>query len=75
MIKCSQNSCIFTKQKNGIIRIQFANIIKLIILLITAEELKNVAMQFAAAHQTDNDPLPLGIFKQNGRFDPDLIVL
>ncbi len=46
-----------------------------IILLITAEELKNVAMQFAAAHQADNDPLPLGIFKQNGRFDPDLIVL
>ena len=44
-----------------------------IILLITAQELKDLAEKFKSAHQNDSDTLPLGVFKQNGRFDPELI--
>ncbi|MGI6265198.1 MAG: hypothetical protein ACOYJY_07030, partial [Acutalibacteraceae bacterium] len=44
-----------------------------IILLITAEELKTLAETWAKNHADDTEPLPLGIFKQNGRFNADLI--
>ncbi|MBR2782932.1 MAG: hypothetical protein IKD93_01885 [Firmicutes bacterium] len=46
-----------------------------IILLITAEELKNLADLWLNTHKSDSDPLPLGIFKQNGRFNPDLLTI
>lgn len=46
-----------------------------IILLITAGELKELAQQWAKNHTTDKEPLPLGVFKQNGRFNPDLVLL
>lgn len=45
-----------------------------IILLITAEELKKLAETWQKQHKNDNEVLPLGIFKQNGRFNPDLVV-
>lgn len=46
-----------------------------IILLITAGELKELAQQWAKNHTTDKEPLPLGVFKQNGRFNTDLVLL
>lgn len=46
-----------------------------IILLITASELKALAENWAKSHTTDKEPLPLGIFKQNGRFNPELAIL
>lgn len=46
-----------------------------IILLITAKELKELAEKWAKEHATDSEPLPLGVFKQNGRFNPDLVLL
>ena len=45
-----------------------------IILLITAQELKNLADSWMKAHSTDVEPLPLGIFKQNGRFNSELVL-
>lgn len=45
-----------------------------IILLITAKELKLLAEKWQKIHSDDNEVLPLGIFKQNGRFNPDLVV-
>ncbi len=45
-----------------------------LILLITAAELKELATKFWAAHKNDSEALPLGIFKQSGRFNPDLVV-
>lgn len=44
-----------------------------IILLITAQELKDLADKFATIHKDDSSSLPLGVFKQNGRFIPDLV--
>ena len=44
-----------------------------LILLITAEELKTLAEKWSKRHATDAEVLPLGIFKQNGRFNSDLI--
>lgn len=44
-----------------------------IILLITAEELKDLADKWQNVHGSDAEPLPLGIFKQNGRFNPELL--
>ena len=44
-----------------------------LILLITAEEIKNLALKWQNNHKNDNESLPLGIFKQNGRFNPILI--
>lgn len=44
-----------------------------IIVLITAAELKALAEKFSSIHQKDNESLPLGVFKQNGRFDKDLV--
>ena len=46
-----------------------------IILLITAGELKELALQWAKMHTADKEPLPLGVFKQNGRFNPELVLL
>lgn len=46
-----------------------------IILLITAQELKDLAEKWKKTHSDDSEPLPLGIFKQNGRFNPDLVLL
>lgn len=46
-----------------------------IILLITAHELKTLAETWSKAHSEDADALPLGVFKQNGRFNPDLVML
>ena len=46
-----------------------------IILLITAEELKTLAENWQKQHKDDSEVLPLGVFKQNGRFNPDLVVL
>ncbi len=46
-----------------------------IILLITADELKALAEKWLKLHKEDSEILPLGVFKQNGRFDPDLIDL
>lgn len=46
-----------------------------IILLITATELKALAENWSKAHATDKEPLPLGVFKQNGRFNLELAVL
>ena len=46
-----------------------------IILLITASELKALAENWVKSHATDTEPLPLGVFKQNGRFNPDLVLL
>ncbi|MDD6145455.1 MAG: hypothetical protein PUB43_00195 [Oscillospiraceae bacterium] len=46
-----------------------------IILLITADELKSLAQNWQQLHGEDGCVLPLGIFKQNGRFNPDLVVL
>ena len=44
-----------------------------IILLITANELKSLADKWISIHGKDSEMLPLGIFKQNGRFNPDLL--
>lgn len=46
-----------------------------IILLITASELKALAENWARDHASDTEPLPLGVFKQNGRFNPDLVLI
>ena len=46
-----------------------------IIVLVTAEELKLLAEKFISQRKNDSDPLPLGVFKQNGRFDLDLVSL
>lgn len=46
-----------------------------IILLITAKELKNLAELWHKNHTDDAEPLPLGVFKQNGRFNPNLVQL
>lgn len=46
-----------------------------IILLITATELKMLAEKWSKSHATDAEPLPLGVFKQNGRFNPELAIL
>lgn len=46
-----------------------------IILLITATELKELAQKWEKLHTNDAEPLPLGVFKQNGRFNPDLVLL
>ena len=46
-----------------------------IILLITAQELKSLATTWEKAHKNDAEVLPLGVFKQNGRFNPDLVML
>lgn len=46
-----------------------------IILLITANELKELATKWLKIHGNDNEALPLGVFKQNGRFNPDLIAI
>lgn len=44
-----------------------------IILLITASELKALAEKWHQNHMNDTELLPLGIFKQNGRFNMDLV--
>lgn len=44
-----------------------------IILLITAQELKDLAELWRKNHSDDTEPLPLGVFKQNGRFNPNLV--
>ena len=46
-----------------------------IVLLITAQELKNLADMWIKNHEHDAEPLPLGVFKQNGRFNPDLVLI
>jgi len=46
-----------------------------IIVLITAKELKDLADMWLKTHPSDVEPLPLGVFKQNGRFNPDLVLL
>lgn len=46
-----------------------------IILLITATELKQLAEKWQQIHQNDSEPLPLGIFKQNGRFNSELVII
>lgn len=46
-----------------------------LILLITAEELKKLAEEFNSKHNSDDEALPLGVFRQNGRFNPELICL
>lgn len=46
-----------------------------IILLITAKELKDLADQWLKIHENDDVALPLGVFKQNGRFNPELLSL
>lgn len=46
-----------------------------IILLITAQELKVLAEEWQKAHGNDTEALPLGVFKQNGRFNPELIMI
>ena len=45
-----------------------------LILLITANELKSLAEKWAQNNKGD-EPFPLGYFKQNGRFNNDLISL
>ena len=37
--------------------------------------LKALAEKWAKAHASDSEPLPLGVFKQNGRYNPELAVL
>ncbi|MDD3397200.1 MAG: hypothetical protein PHR96_01495 [Clostridia bacterium] len=45
------------------------------ILLITAKELKNLALRWQQKHKNDEISFPLGYFKQNGRFeDKDIII-
>lgn len=44
-----------------------------LILLITANELKTLAENWATKHEKDDEAFPLGYFKQNGRFNADLI--
>ena len=46
-----------------------------IVLLITAQELKNLADMWVKNHEHDAEPLPLGVFKQNGRFNSDLVLI
>ena len=46
-----------------------------LILLITAEELKTLAEQWSIKHKDDEVSFPLGYFKQNGRFNSDLVSL
>lgn len=46
-----------------------------IILLITAQEFKDLADNWLKLHSNDGEVLPLGVFKQNGRFNPDLLSL
>ena len=45
------------------------------ILLITANELKELAEQWHKKHPDPNESFNLGYFKQNGRFDKSLIIL
>lgn len=54
---------------------KYAMINDTIILLITAEELKNLADQWAKLHGNDDEAFPLGLFRQNGRFNPELLSL
>ena len=44
-----------------------------IILLITAKELKDLAEKWLHIHGNDDEVFPLGLFKQNGRFNPELL--
>lgn len=44
-----------------------------LILLITASELKQLAQMWSAKHVNDEEPLPLGYFRQNGRFNIDMV--
>lgn len=44
-----------------------------LILLITADELKELADDWLKKHKTDEESFPLGYFKQNGRFDRKLV--
>jgi len=46
-----------------------------LILLITAEELKELAEQWHTMHKDDEVSFPLGYFKQNGRFNISLVSL
>ena len=46
-----------------------------LILLITANELKELSKKWSNNHSNDSESLPLGIFKQNGRFNSALIEL
>ena len=46
-----------------------------IILLITAKELKELAEKWLKLHSGDDEVFPLGLFKQNGRFNPELLSL
>lgn len=45
------------------------------ILLITAEELKEIAELWNKSHPDPNDSFNLGYFKQNGRFDKSLVLI
>ena len=44
-----------------------------LILLITASELKALALQWRTKHKDDEVSFPLGYFKQNGRFNSSLV--
>lgn len=44
-----------------------------LMLLITASELKQLSQKWLAKHSNDEETLPLGVFKQNGRFNLDMI--
>lgn len=46
-----------------------------LILLITAKELKELALQWKEKHAKDEAAFPLGNFKQNGRYDASIINL
>ena len=44
-----------------------------LILLITANELKTLAENWSTKHKNDDEAFPLGYFRQNGRFNADLV--
>lgn len=44
-----------------------------LILLITATELKKLAESWSAKHKDDESVFPLGFFRQNGRFNSDIV--
>ena len=44
-----------------------------LILLITAKELKSLAIEWRKKHEDDEESFPLGYFKQNGRYNPSNI--
>ncbi len=46
-----------------------------LMLLITASDLKQLSQKWLAKHSNDEEALPLGVFKQNGRFNLDMIDL